>query len=143
MEQTGYGALTLALVLGGSAGTWWAWRRRGAVSGLRWGAATLLVVAAYLTRTLQLIGRIADAVGDWAARLVFSPSVWVGLGVALLAVLVWLAAGFLERRGRGAAPTAAVPPTPATAPRGAVAGGGAGTDEFADIEALLRRRGIT
>lgn len=145
--DVGYGALAVALTVLAALYTVWAYRRRGVAAGLRGASVTLLVVALYLTRTLRMLGRVVDAVVDWATALVFSPAVWTGIALAGVAVLLFGAARFLDRRapaeeatpravGRGtaAAPTPR-PSTPRSQP--------AADDEFADIEAILKNRGIT
>lgn len=149
--DVGYGALAVALTVLAALYTVWAYRRRGVAAGLRGASLTLLVVALYLTRTLRMLGRVVDAVVDWATALVFSPAVWTGIALAGLAVLLFGASRFLDRRapaeaaapraapravGRGAADA----PTPRqSTPRSQPAA----DDEFADIEAILKNRGIT
>ena len=136
MDTVTWGALALALTILGGLGTWWAFRRRGMRSGLRWLAATLLVPAAYLTRTLRMLGRIGDAIADWAASFVWNPSVWVGIVLAVVSGALFLVAGRFSAK-------------PATRARRKVSGGGArpaagssGDPELDEIEALLKRRGI-
>lgn len=129
----------LALSLSTLAGIWsfFAFRRRGPAAGLRGVAVTLLPLAALLTGTLTLVMRIIDAVAGWAAGLVFSPLMWAGLvllalSLGLFAVARVLPARAPERAGRsgiGQGAPAATPVEPVDA-------------EMAEIEALLRRRGI-
>ena len=82
IDSTTWAALALTLTIIGAALTWVAWQRRGLAAGIRGLAWTLVPVAAWLTGTLQLAVNIVDDVTDWAARLVFSPSVWLGVIVA-------------------------------------------------------------
>ena len=82
MDDVSWGALALALTLVGGTYTWYAYQRRGLGAGARGAAITLLPLAAYLTKTLRMFTRIADAIGDWATSLVFSPAVWLGIVVA-------------------------------------------------------------
>ncbi len=142
-------ALTVILTVAGLAGTVLFWRFRGPVAGLRMLAVALLPAAAYLTGTLRLVWEIGDAVVSWALRLTFSPSVWLGLGIGLFAVLLFGLAGMLRRRGVGAAPQApeqALPGTasrkPAKPPR-TTAASSSQDDDMADIEAILKKHGIT
>lgn len=144
-----WGALALTLTLAGGLYTWWAFTRRGLTPGLRGLALTLLPVAAWLTGTLQMFTQIANAVGRWATSLVFSPIVWLGTSAAGVSVALFLLARMIDSH-RGV--------TPATAGRrekkvepgrgaGSLPPGGASRptpadDEFADIEAMLRKRGI-
>lgn len=135
-------ALTLTLLLG--IGAYVAFRRRGLGAGLTGAGLTLLPMAAYLTRTLRMFTRIGDAVVDWAASLVFSPTVWVGLGLAGVAVALLGAGRLLRRRNPSSAPQVGRrSDRPASLPGGAAGGASAPPDDdLADIEALLRRRGI-
>src|SRR5699024_9775423 len=78
--------------------TYYAWQHRGTASAIRGGAITLLPVSAYLTGTLKVVGRTADAVGDWAAGLVLSPVVWTGFALFGLSVLLFVVSGWLSSR---------------------------------------------
>ena len=62
----------------GAAWTWYAFRNRGAASGLRGAGLTLLPPAAFLTGTLEMFTEIGGSVVDWATSLVLSPIVWAG-----------------------------------------------------------------
>ncbi|MBF4163057.1 cellulose synthase [Nocardioides acrostichi] len=138
MDDAAWSALALTLTLLGGAGTWWLWRRRGAVAGLRAAAITLLVPAAWATRTLRMFTRIADAVGDWATGLVFSPRVWTGVALAGVSLVLLVLARLLAARR----PAVTAAPT-----RGQPAVSGRhdpdDRDELGDIEDLLRQRGIS
>jgi hypothetical protein len=145
-------ALTVVLTLMGLVGTGLIWRRRGPAAGLRMLAVSLLPAAAYLTGTLRLLWEIGDAVVTWAARLVFSPMVWLGIVLAGISVLLFVVAGAMTRRGVGGAPGPREKELPSTTSRPAArpARGEAGTptqssvdDDMAEIEEILKRRGIT
>ena len=99
--------------------------------------------------------RIGEAVADWAAHLVFDPAVWIGI---VLAGALRRAVPASRLRARAPAPRAprasgagrAAPGRPpAPAPRRAAGrarpgrGEPAIDDDMAEIEALLRERGIT
>ncbi|TIC78697.1 cellulose synthase [Nocardioides sp. GY 10127] len=151
MDDVAWLALCTALTVLGGLGTWFAWRRRGLAAGLRLAGLTLLVPAAYLTRTLRMFTRIVDAVLDWVLTLVLVPTVWVGIVLAGVAVLLLLASNRLRARElararSGGAPAVgagrprssqSAPPSPAGAPAAS------GDDDLDEIEALLRRRGIS
>ena len=116
------------------------WRRRGAASGLRTAAWALLPLAAALTGTLRLVWRIVNAVGDWAVRLVFSPTMWAGVVLAGVAVVLFVVSGFLRRRS----------PSRRTAveaqgrrPVAGKSGAAPADDDMADIEAILKKHGIS
>jgi hypothetical protein len=163
VDSTTWAALALVLTLLGAAWTWVSWRRRGVAAGLRALAWTLIPVAAWLTGTLRLIGGIVEDVVDWAARLVFSPSVWLGVIVAAVAVGLWVLSGLMRARGIGARgegqqdrPVGSGRGTPEVGAGKAGRSGKAGRtraaskpapasdddDDMADIEAILKRHGI-
>ncbi|WP_435741291.1 hypothetical protein [Nocardioides sp. SYSU DS0663] len=145
MDDATWAALAVTLTLLGAVWTWHAFRRRGTAAGLRGAGLTLLPVAAYLTDTLEMFTRIGTAVGDWVAGLALSPRVWAGIAVAGVAVALLVVSGLLRDRERsralGKGPAAS---PPAAGPeRGEPAIGSGGDEEMAEIEALLRRRGIS
>lgn len=150
MDGTTWAALTAALTVAGGIWTWIAFRRRGAVNGLRALGFTLLPAAAWLTGTLEVVVEIAGSVTDWATGLVFDVVTWAGVGLAGLAVVLFVVSGFLRDRqlGRAQAGGSAASrdrKAPDALPR-ASSSGAAGRspvdDDLADIEALLRKRGI-
>lgn len=150
MDDVTWGAFTLTLTLLGGIWTWFAFRRRGLASGLRGVALTLLPLAAYLTKTLRMFTRIGDAVADWATTLVFNPFVWSGVILFVISGGLFVLSGALSARGIGTGPrarrgaeTASGPSSlPAAAPRSG-RGAPAIDDDMAEIEALLRKRGIS
>lgn len=128
-----WAALALALTLVGAVLTVLAWRRRGVAAGLRGAAWTLVPIALWLTGILRLVVRILEDVSSWALRLVFSPVVWLGVAVAIVAVALFVVSGLLRRHRSG---------RPA---RREVAGPAHRTEvdpEMAEIEAILKRHGI-
>jgi hypothetical protein len=152
VEGTTWAALTAALTVAGAIWTWIAFRRRGAANGLRAMGFTLLPAAAWLTGTLEMVGEIAGSVTDWATGLVFNVLTWSGIGLAGLALVLFVVSGFIRDRqlaraqaagGAPAAPSSSskrrdeLPPTASR-----TKGGSPIDDEMADIEALLKRRGI-
>lgn len=149
IDSTTWAALALILTILGAALSWMAWRRRGLAAGVRGLAWTLLPLAAWLTGTLKLAASILEDVINWAARLVFSPSVWLGVIVAGAAAALWFVSGLMRSRGIGVREGAeevpskrakAVPAGKQSAPRKA-----AKKDDIEDIdeiEAILKRHGI-
>ncbi len=146
-------ALGAALTVAGLLASVLVWSRRGAGRGLRVAAWSLLPLAAALTGLLRLLAEIADALGDWAVRLVFSPSVWLGVVVAGVAVVLWVVGGLVQARTRrrGDSPTRPSAPAAPGAPRQeslpSGRGRGRGKDSVVedqdDIEAILRKHGIS
>lgn len=134
-----WGAFACVLSALGGVLSWLAWRRRGLAAGLRGLAWSVLPVAAWLTGTLHLLANIVADVGDWAVHLVFSPVVWLGIALAGVAVVLFGVSGALRARGLGrraaAGPAKQLPPQrqqPA-----------AGLEDMDDIEAILRKHGIS
>jgi len=148
--------------------SYFAYRRRGLGTGLRWAAWSLLPVAAYLTGSIEMFWRMGVAVGDFAKGFAFSPRVWAGIALAGLAVVLLVVSGPLRRR-RVSSGKDARAAEPAAGPAGAVAGprptGGQlatrsepakapakhrkgknaddDDDDLADVADILRRHGIT
>jgi hypothetical protein len=137
IDNATWQALGLTLTVLGLVVSVLLWRRRGAVSGLRAAAWSLLPLAAGLTGTLRLLWEIADSVASWAARLVFSPTVWLGIVLAGVSVVLFVVSGILRRRtpSRRAVPGAPAPGKGTPAVTG-------GDDDMAEIEALLKKHGI-
>lgn len=156
-DQVAWFPLCIGLTAAGLAASWLALRRRGVVAGLRGAAWSLLPLAAYLTGVIKLLWQVGSAVTRWVSGFVFSPTVWAGVGVTALSAVLFAVSGALRRRRpkaveRPAAGAAldegrdqgkAIPPAqPAPAGRGR-SRKAEPDDEFADIEDILRRRGIT
>lgn len=131
----------------------WLWRRRGVGSGLRGLAWSILPIAAYLIGILHLLVPFAAKVVNWALHLVFSFGAWVGFALIALSVVLWIVSGVLIGRRQAAVREAK------EGERGAVdsdrksdskaiselqqSGSAAqDDDDFGDIEAILKKRGI-
>ncbi|BBA96057.1 hypothetical protein RVR_1183 [Actinacidiphila reveromycinica] len=145
------GGLAIAIVT--------AYRRR-FLAATRIAAFSLLPVGLALAGLVTLGRKIGTATGDWAVDLVLKPSVWLGFGViACSAVLFGITRLVSGRRGRRGGDTSAAATGPAavagaagpaagSAP--ALSGGGrrsraasdSGLSDFADVEEILKRRGI-
>src|SRR6478735_2287654 len=98
VDDAAWAALTLSLTVAGGIWTWFAFRNRGLASGMRALGFTLLPLAAYLTKTLQMFTGIASEIGDWASHLVFSPVVWMGIVLAGVSVVLIGASGLFRIR---------------------------------------------
>ncbi|MBC7275520.1 hypothetical protein [Nocardioides sp.] len=154
MDQGAYLALAAALTVLGAIWTWVALRRRGLGAGVKALGWTLLAPAAYLTGLLRAGGRIVDAIADWAARLVFSPTVWIGFGIAALAIVLIFVARFLPtkekpsraaRKGStGAAPAGSAGPASVAARKTAKSPvSDEDDDDLADVNDILKKYGIS
>jgi hypothetical protein len=142
VDDAAWAALTLSLTVAGGIWTWFAFRNRGLGSGVRALGFTLLPLAAYLTKTLQMFTGIAGEISDWATHLVFNPIVWLGVVLAGVAVLLIVGSGPLRAREVGAKPAKDTKKLPSAGPAGKGRPALAEDDDMADIEALLRKRGI-
>jgi hypothetical protein len=138
-------AISLGITLLGLVISWGVYRRRGVASGMRGAAWSLVPVAATMTGVTAFFVDLAT----------FSPAKWGGAAIAGVAVLLYLASGVMLSRRAGAAPGKAVKDGPAGEgrERKAASGGraakgavepakGAADPEMAEIEAILRGRGI-
>ncbi|TDE24083.1 hypothetical protein [Actinomadura sp. 6K520] len=146
MSDTAIFAISLAVTLVGLVISWGAYRRRGAGTGLRGAALSLVPLAAAMT-----------GVTEFFVDLTFDPARWAGVAVAGLAVLLYLVSGAMISRRAGAAGASG------GAGGGKAAGGGrqkpagrsggqqavegpapgGGDPEMAEIERILRDRGIS
>ena len=157
IDASTWQALGITLTLLGLVISFLVWKRRGAAAGLRGVAWSLLPAAAGLTGTLRLLWQIANSVGDWAVRLVFSPVVWLGIVLTGVSVVLFGVSAALRSRGVGSAPKRArkaeLPrqrsSSKAEKVRGAPhadnddADNAGDADNLDDIEAILRRHGIS
>ena len=145
MSEATWAALTATLTLLGAIWTVYAFRNRGVASGLRGAGFTLLPAAAYTTGTLEMFTEIGQSVLDWATSLVFSPIVWAGVVLTGLSVVLFMVSGAMRERGIGG------PAGVGAAPERERKGLGRARqsepavvdDDLADIEAILRKRGIS
>ncbi|MEU9871881.1 MULTISPECIES: hypothetical protein [Actinomadura] len=142
MSDAAIFAISLGVTLVGLVISWGAYRRRGAGTGLRGAALSLVPLAAALT-----------GVTEFFVDLAFSPVKWAGVAVAGLAVLLYLASGAMLSR-RGGADDGRAAAKSGDGRRSAGRGGkpgrgvegpapGGGDPEMAEIEKILRDRGIS
>ncbi len=107
---------------------------------------TLLPPALWLTDTLELVGDVGSSVARWAGDFAFSPAAWIGIVLAGLAAVCWVVAGFLADRGVGGAPAGGAQRGDQRGELPKARGQQAAPvvdPEMAEIEALLRKRGIS
>ncbi|GAB1823293.1 cellulose synthase [Herbidospora sp. RD11066] len=162
-EDIAWLPLCAGLTAVGVAFAFLAFRRRGAAAGLRATAWALLPLAAYLTNALKTIWNIVSSVVGFVTGLVLSPTVWAGVALAGLSVILFLVSGVMRgrtlrigRRARNgkkesapapAAATTTAPGRPAdvTKPmaRPAPQPVESKNDDFSDIEDILKKRGIS
>lgn len=146
LDSATWQALGLSLTIAGLGISALLWVRRGPAAGLRGAAWSLIPLAAGLTGTLRLAWDIADSVALWATRLVFSPVVWLGIAVAGVSAVLFGVSGVMRRRGVGtggkkaaeaSGPSGQARPLPRSGSKPAA------DPEMEDIEAILRKHGIS
>jgi hypothetical protein len=132
-------SISLAVTVLGLAGSWAVARRRGAPSGLRGAAWSLVPLGAYLTGLTKFL-----------ADLAFSPVKWAGVVVLGLGAVLYMTSGVMLRKGDGASevgsgrPKKAERATSGGAPKGAIEKRQAAADpDLAEIEQILKNRGIS
>ena len=139
-DAAAWGALAFALSILLGVVTFFRGRSRGAAAGLRGAGYTLLPVAAWLTGVLELAFDVADSVGRWAVHVVFSPTVWLGVVLAGVSAALFGAAAVLGRKQPAGGRKVAAPPAVRSRGKGPAA---IGDDDLDDIEAILRKHGIS
>ncbi|GLX96978.1 cellulose synthase [Herbidospora sp. NBRC 101105] len=154
-EQIAWLPLCAGLTAVGVVLAFLAFRRRGAAAGLRATAWALLPLAAYLTNALKTLWNIVSSIVGFVTGLVLSPTVWAGVALAGLSVVLFLVSGVMRgrtlrmgRRSRnerkGAEPTpAAQPGRPADVTKPMARPVESKNDDFSDIEDILKKRGIS
>jgi hypothetical protein len=132
-------SISLAVTVLGLVGSWAAVRKRGAASGMRGAAWSLVPLGAYLTGLTRFL-----------ADLAFSPVKWAGVVVLGLAAVLYMTSGVLLRKREGGAEVEAEPARKARraasggAPKAALEKRQPATDpDLAEIEQILKNRGIS
>jgi hypothetical protein len=125
--------VSLTITVLGLLTSWGLYKSRGAASGMRGVAWSLVPMAAYMT-----------GLTGFFVSLVFSPLRWAGVILAGLAAVLYVTSGVLLRRraeagGEGVVQAAKGGEAKAVEQKSAAA---SGDPDLADIEAILRKRGI-
>jgi hypothetical protein len=143
------GPIFVAVTVAGLVLSGLSWRRKGARSGIRGVAWSLLPAAAWLTHSLALVGRLVSAV-VFAGGFVLSPQAWLGVILVGVSALFFLVSGGIPmvggRRRRkkavdGKAGRAASGELPASSRDQTAAP--AGDDDLAGVRDILKRHGIS
>lgn len=153
------GPVFLVVTLAGLVLSAIAWRKRGARSGIRGIAWSLLPLAAWLTHALGLVGRIVSAIVQFAGAFAFSPRTWLGVILVGVAAALFLVSGGIpfvgwrkhHKAAREAKKKAASDRPPAGGqPTGSVERArGKSTvkaeaeDDLADVRDILKKHGIS
>jgi hypothetical protein len=150
--------ICLALTAAGLVAAWGRWRRKSPRAGVRMLAWAVLPMAFYLTGLADLAERIGSAFTKFGAAFVFSPKTWLGVIIAGVALLLLLVSGGLpkvpgRKRSKAAVKEGSAPEAAqgrSSGPQALTTGTGrtrkqaaADDDDMADVEAILRRRGIS
>jgi hypothetical protein len=143
VNDVSWGALALALTTLGGIYTWWALRHRGFAAAVRAGGITLLPLAAWMTGLLEVAGDIGDALGHWLTRLVFSPFVWLGMLLFVVAFVLIGGSNFVSRRRDPESKAGTRRTDPPKAVRKTSQPDPLIDDEMAEIQAILKKRGIS
>jgi hypothetical protein len=157
--------LCVGLTLLGLIGSWFAWRRRGLAAGARGIAWSLLPVSLYMTGLLKLLWDIVKSALTWVTHLIFSPTVWAGVALFGVSVVLYVVSGIARGRGGDKSGEKAPKPKPAAATAGELTATGPApasasvpatkpakapkakaskqeSSEFDEIEDILKRHGI-
>ena len=136
--------LCVGLALLGVIATGIAWRRGNKGRVVQGVALALAPIALYFSGLLRLLWNGIVAVGTWASTLIFSPAIWFGMALLGLCVVLWVIGSIVARRSRARAKG-----VPGKSSAAALPAKGKSTrnepavdDDMAEIEALLKARGI-
>jgi hypothetical protein len=143
VNDVSWGALALALTTLGGIYTWWAVRHRGLGAAVRGAGLTLLPLAAWMTGLLQVFGSVTNAFAHFFTRLVFSPAVWLGVLLFVVAFVLLGASKALGSRTAPATPRARRADKPKAVGPAATRHDPLIDDEMAEIQAILKKRGIS
>jgi hypothetical protein len=151
------GPVCLAVTIVGIVLSVLVWRKKGARSGIRGIAWSLLPLAIYLVHALALIGRIVSAIVQFAVSFAFSPGTYLGVILLVVALVAFVSSGGIplvrsrkRRAGRDSADRA-------KSDRGDSGGNGKATvpavrkraevtaddDDLSDVHDILKRHGIS
>jgi hypothetical protein len=132
-----------------------AWRKKGARSGIRGAAWSLLPMAAWLTSALGLIGRMVSAIVQFAGSFAFSPKTWLGVILVGVSALLFLVSGGIpltgwrkhrkdKKDGRpGEQSSASAPAKSLERSRGKAAAPADDDDDLSDVRDILKKHGIS
>jgi cytochrome c oxidase assembly factor CtaG len=131
-----------------------AWRRKGARSGIRGIAWSLLPLAAWLTHALALIGRIVSAVVQFAGSFAFSPKAYLGVILVAVAAVMFLVSGGIpftgwrkhrkdKKDGRPGGQSSAPAPAKSLERSRGKAAAPADDDDLSDVRDILKKHGIS
>lgn len=136
-------ALVMTAILGLIA--YWRWRHAGTVSGLRWTGVAILPLSLYAIGAFRLVWSVGLSVSHFVSGFVFSPTVWFGLLLAVVAILLIVVPGRVDRRLAGGEQAgSASAGSSSRQSKKALKGSKAPAQDpdVAEIEDILRKHGI-
>jgi len=147
------GPVFILITLAGLALSVIAWRKKGARSGIRGVAWSLLPIAAWLTHALRLIGHLVSSVVQFAGGFVFSPTAWLGVILVGASAVLFLVSGGIpfvgwrkhrkaEKANRDRHPGGKTPAA-VTKSGGKAAVPASQDDDLSDVRDILKRHGIS
>lgn len=144
--------LCVGLALLGILVTGIGWRRGNKGRVVQGVGLTLAPVALFFSGLLRLLWDGGVALVGWASRMVFTPTIWFGLSLLAVCLVLWVVGGILARRApaksdrrtvtKGAQPAVAAGQPARRTPSKQATPADPVDDEMAEIEALLKKRGI-
>jgi len=142
------GPVFLLVTLAGLVLSGIAWRKKGARSGIRGVAWSLLPIAAWLTHALRLIGHIVSSVVQFAGGFVFSPTAWLGVILVGVSAVLFMVSGGIplvrwrkRHKGRDDHPGGSKAAVEAPKARGKAAV--PADDDLSDVRDILKKHGIS
>ena len=139
--------LCVGLTLLGVIATGIAWRRGKKGRVIQGIGLALAPIALYFSGLLRLLWDGVVAVGTWASKIIFSPAIWFGLALLGCCLVLWVVGGILARRvsakrSKPATSTASGGLPAVQGRKGAKQSAPPIDEEMAEIEAMLKSRGI-
>jgi hypothetical protein len=139
--------LCVGLTLLGVIATGIAWRRGNKGRVIQGIGLALAPIALYFSGLLRLLWDGVVAVGAWASKIIFSPTIWFGLALLGFCLVLWVVGGILARRvsakkSKAATSTTGGPRPAAQGRKGVKQPAPPIDEEMAEIEAMLKSRGI-
>jgi hypothetical protein len=119
----------------------WRWRSRGPLIGLRWVGVSMLPLALYAIGLFRLLWTVGLAVSHFVTGFVFRPSVWVGLVLAMVAVVLIMLPAKVSRR-LGAAESSGAQAALRSKKPAPTSRRSTGDDDMSEIEEILKKHGL-